>query len=151
MNNAKYSNITAVLVHAAWADASSWNILTPSLLDLGMRVRSAQLPLSSLSEDVAALNRLLRKVDGPIVLVGHSYAGAVITAAGADNPQIKRLFTSRRSRPTKPRRSAIYSIAPSPTPTRALNLRPMRTVFSGCLKARSPMPLHRTHWKRKPN
>lgn len=91
MNNAKYSNITALLVHAAWADASSWNILTTSLLDLGMRVRSAQLPLSSLSEDVAALNRLLRKVDGPIVLVGHSYAGAVITAAGADNPQIKAL------------------------------------------------------------
>jgi pimeloyl-ACP methyl ester carboxylesterase len=91
MSNAKYQNLTAVLVHAAWADASSWNAVTWPLQDLGIQVRSAQIPLSSLSEDVAALKRLLRQVEGPVVLVGHSYAGAVITAAGADNPQVKAL------------------------------------------------------------
>ena len=91
MNHAKYSNLTAVLVHAAWADASSWNAVTRPLQNLGLRVRAAQIPLSSLSEDVAALRRLLHQVEGPVVLVGHSYAGAVITAAGADNPQVKAL------------------------------------------------------------
>ena len=91
MSNAKYQNLTAVLVHAAWADASSWNAVTWPLQDLGFQVRSAQIPLSSLSEDVAALKRLLRQVEGPVVLVCHSYAGAVITAAGADNPQVKAL------------------------------------------------------------
>ena len=91
MNNAKYQNLTAVLVHAAWADASSWNHVTRSLRDIGLHVKSAQIPLSSLSEDVAALKRLLRQVDGPVVLGGHSYAGAVITAAGADNPRVKAL------------------------------------------------------------
>lgn len=91
MKNTKYQNLTAVLVHAAWADASSWNAVTWPLQDLGLRVKSAQIPLSSLTQDVAALKRLLRQVDGPVLLVGHSYAGAVITAAGADNPQVKAL------------------------------------------------------------
>lgn len=90
-NNTKYQKLTAVLVHAAWADGSGWNKVTPRLRELGLRVKSAQIPLSSLSEDVAALDRLLRKVDGPVVLVGHSYAGAVITAAGADHPHVKAL------------------------------------------------------------
>src|SRR5579872_7410780 len=91
MNNAKYQNLTAVLVHAAWADASSWNPVTLRLQSVGLHAKSAQIPLTSLSEDVAALKRLLRQVDGPILLVAHSYAGAVITAAGTDNPQVKAL------------------------------------------------------------
>lgn len=91
MAEPEYRNLTAVLAHAAWADASSWNKVVPPLQKTGLRVRSAQLPLTSLTEDVATLQRLLRQVDGPIVLAGHSYAGAVITAAGADNPQVKAL------------------------------------------------------------
>lgn len=91
MEKQEHRNLTAVLVHAAWADASSWNKVVPSLKKLGVQVRSAQIPLTSLREDVATLKRLLRQVDGPVVLVGHSYAGAVITAAGADNPQVKSL------------------------------------------------------------
>jgi pimeloyl-ACP methyl ester carboxylesterase len=87
----KYQNLTAVLVHAAWADASSWNKVTALLRERGLRVRAAQIPLTSLGEDVAALKRLLRQLDGPMLLVGHSYAGAVVTAAGADNPQVKAL------------------------------------------------------------
>jgi pimeloyl-ACP methyl ester carboxylesterase len=91
MATPKYQNLTAVLVHAAWSDASSWNKVTTLLRELGFRVRAAQIPLTSLSEDVTALKRLLRQVEGPVLLVAHSYAGAVITAAGADNPQVKAL------------------------------------------------------------
>jgi len=87
----KYQNLTAVLVHAAWSDASSWNNVTGPLCELGLRVRAAQIQLTSLSEDIAALKRLLGQVDGPVLLIAHSYAGAVITAAGADNPQVKAL------------------------------------------------------------
>jgi len=92
MTNAKYQDLTALLVHAAWADASSWNRVTVLLQRLGFRVRSAQIPLTSLADDVAALRRLLGRVEGPVLLVGHSYAGAVITAAATDNPQVKALI-----------------------------------------------------------
>ena len=91
MTTPKYQDLTAILVHAAWTDASSWNKVTASLRELGLTVRSAQIPLTGMSEDVAALKRLLRQVEGPVLLVAHSYAGAVITAAGADNPQVKAL------------------------------------------------------------
>jgi pimeloyl-ACP methyl ester carboxylesterase len=89
LTTSKYQDLTAVLVHAAWSDASSWNKVTARLGELGLRVRSAQIPLTSLSEDIAAVKRLLRQVEGSVLLAGHSYAGAVITAAGADNPQVK--------------------------------------------------------------
>ena len=65
-----------MLVHAAWTDASSWNKVVPLLEKLGLRVRSAQIPLTSLSDDVAALKRLLKQVEGPVLLAGHSYDGA---------------------------------------------------------------------------
>ncbi len=89
--NSKYTNLTAVLVHAAWSDGSSWNKVAAPLEELGLRTRSAQIPLTSLSDDVAAVKRLLRRVEGPVVLAGHSYAGAVITAAATDVRQIKAL------------------------------------------------------------
>lgn len=92
MRNGKYKGLTAVLVHAAWADASSWNKVTLALQKQGLQVRSAQIPLTSLTEDVGALKRLLGKVEGPVLLVAHSYAGAVITAAGANNPNVKALI-----------------------------------------------------------
>ena len=50
-----------------------------------------QIPLTSLSDDVATLRRTLKRVSGPVVLVGHSYGGAVITAAGSGNPDVKAL------------------------------------------------------------
>ena len=86
------TNLTVVLVHAAWADASSWNKVIPALQRKGMQVVAGQIPLTSLSDDVATLRRLLRRVNGPVVLVGHSYAGAVITAAATDNSQVKALI-----------------------------------------------------------
>lgn len=91
MTNGRLEGLTAVLVHAAWADASSWNKVIGPLQELGVRVRAAQIPLTSLSDDVAALKRLLKQVEGPVLLAGHSYAGAVITAAGTNHPQVKGL------------------------------------------------------------
>ncbi len=81
---------TIVLVHGAWSDGSVWtNVLIP-LAHEGYTVHAAQLPLTSYEADVAAVELLLDHVDGPVLLVGHSYAGAVISAAG-NNPKVQAL------------------------------------------------------------
>jgi pimeloyl-ACP methyl ester carboxylesterase len=82
---------TVVLVHAAWFDGSSWNKVTADLARRGHRVVSAQIPLTSFADDVEALRRLMRRQPGPVVLAGHSYGGAVITAAGAGDDNVKAL------------------------------------------------------------
>jgi pimeloyl-ACP methyl ester carboxylesterase len=80
---------TVVLVHGAWADGSCWqNVILP-LQRLGLNVICAPLPLTSLTDDIAALSRTLERADGPVVLVGHAYAGAVI--AGPADDRIKAL------------------------------------------------------------
>ncbi|HSC46703.1 MAG TPA: alpha/beta hydrolase [Gammaproteobacteria bacterium] len=91
MNNINQRTGTIVLTHAAWFDGSSWNKVTAALQDKGYDVVSVQIPLTSLSEDVAAVRRALARVDGPVVLAGHSYGGAVITAAGAGDKKVKGL------------------------------------------------------------
>jgi len=73
-----------VLVHGAWADGSSWAKLIPILEKAGLHVVAVQNPLTSLADDVAAVQRAIALEDGPVILVGHSYGGAVITEAGAD-------------------------------------------------------------------
>jgi len=73
-----------ILVHGAWADGSSWSKVIPLLLDGGLRVTAVQLPLTSLTEDVATVKRAVALEDGPMILVGHSYGGVVITEAGND-------------------------------------------------------------------
>ncbi|WP_454630741.1 alpha/beta fold hydrolase [Bradyrhizobium cenepequi] len=73
-------NVTVVLVHGAWADGSSWaRVITP-LQSKGLKTLAAPIPLTSLSDDVAALDRALERTGGPVVLVAHAYAGAVIGA-----------------------------------------------------------------------
>ena len=79
-----------VLVHGAWADGSSWSKIIPLLQAKGLHVACAQNPLSSIADDVAATNRIIDAQDGPVLLVGHSYGGAVITVAG-DNPKVSGL------------------------------------------------------------
>ena len=71
---------SVVLVHGAWADGSSWNDIIVPLLSKGLNVLAAPIPLTSLSDDAVALDRALERIDGPIVLVAHAYAGAVIGA-----------------------------------------------------------------------
>jgi len=90
MTTAK-TDTTVVLVHAAWADGSSWNKVTEELQRKGFKVVAAQIPLTSLTDDVAVLKRVFLQQKGPVVLAGHSYGGAVITAAAAGNPSVKAL------------------------------------------------------------
>jgi pimeloyl-ACP methyl ester carboxylesterase len=82
---------TVVLVHAAWADGSSWNRVTEELQRKGVNVVAAQIPLTSFTDDVESLRKVLLRQEGPLVLAGHSYGGAVITAAAAGNPKVKAL------------------------------------------------------------
>ena len=73
-----------VLVHGAWADGSSWSKIIPLLEAKGLHVVAVQNPLTSLVDDVATTKRAIALQDGPVLLVGHSYGGAVITEAGND-------------------------------------------------------------------
>lgn len=75
---------TIVLVHGAWADGSSWNKVIPLLQAKGYTVLAVQNPLTSLAADVAAVQQTLQSATAPVVLVGHSWAGTVITEAGND-------------------------------------------------------------------
>ena len=82
-------NGTIILVHGAWADGSCWqNVILP-LRRLDLDVVCTPIPLTSLSDDIAALSRSLERTSGPVVLVGHAYAGAVI--AGPTDERIKTL------------------------------------------------------------
>jgi pimeloyl-ACP methyl ester carboxylesterase len=80
---------TVVLVHGAWADGSSWQAIVRPLEDRGLNVIAAPIPLTSLSDDAAALKRTIARTEGPVIVAGHAYAGAVI--ATADNDRVKAL------------------------------------------------------------
>lgn len=83
------SGINVLLVHGAWADGSSWSGVIRRLQALGTRVIAAPIPLTSLGDDIAALQGAIERTEGPVVLAAHAYAGAVIS--GAENPRIKAL------------------------------------------------------------
>ena len=80
-----------VLVHGAFADASGWSRVIPILQRDGYFVTAVQIPLTSLSDDIATAKRVVDSQKGPVVLVGHSYGGAVITGAAAGSPNVKAL------------------------------------------------------------
>lgn len=71
-----------VLVHGAWGDASHWRHVIPPLSAKGYRMAAVQNPLTALADDVERTRKLAESLDGPTLLVGHSYGGAVITGAG---------------------------------------------------------------------
>jgi pimeloyl-ACP methyl ester carboxylesterase len=77
-------NATIVLVHGAWADGSSWREVIGLLQRQRIGVVAAPIPLTSLTDDVAALRRTLERTSGPVILAAHAYAGAVISAAQED-------------------------------------------------------------------
>ena len=80
-----------MLVHGAWADTSSWDGEVSALLKQGYDVRAIANPLENLTTDADHVRNFLATLSGPIVLVGHSYGGSVITNAAAGNPNIKAL------------------------------------------------------------
>ena len=75
------NSTTVVVIHGAWADGSSWSKVILPLERRGLRVIAAPIPLTSLSDDVAALRRVIERTSGPVVLAAHAYAGGVISAA----------------------------------------------------------------------
>ena len=91
---------TVVLVHGAFADGSSWNKVIPLLQAEGLKVVAVQNPLTSLGDDVAFARRAIDAQPGPVVLVGHSWGGSVITQAG-DNEKVKALVYVAAFAPSK--------------------------------------------------
>ncbi len=83
-----------VLVHGAFADGSSWNEVSLQLQKKGFNVIAVQNPLTSIADDVAATKRAIAMMDGPVLLVGHSYGGMVITEAGNDPKVLGLLYVS---------------------------------------------------------
>ena len=80
-----------VLVHGAWADGSSWSAVIRALQAKGYSVSAPQFPETSLANDVARLRQVLRRSGGPTVVAGHSYGGQIMTALGADAPNVAAL------------------------------------------------------------
>jgi pimeloyl-ACP methyl ester carboxylesterase len=83
------NHVSVVLVHGAWADGSSWSKVIGPLKAAGLTVVAAPLPVASVAGDVAAVERVLGRIDGPVVLAGHAYTGAVI--AGTRDPKVASL------------------------------------------------------------
>ncbi len=91
MKNRDHSKTCVVLVHGAFADASSWRKVIPLLEKDGFTVTAVQIPLKSLADDVATTKRVIDAQKEDAILVGHSYGGAVITDAAAGNAKVKAL------------------------------------------------------------
>ena len=77
-----------VLVHGAWADGSSWSAVIQSLQADGYKVTAPQFPETSLADDVVRLRQVLARQSGPTIVAGHSYGGQIMTALGADAPNV---------------------------------------------------------------
>jgi pimeloyl-ACP methyl ester carboxylesterase len=78
---AEVKDFTAVVVHGAWADGSSWEPVIRRLERHGVKVLAAPIPLSTFGDDAAALRRTIARTEGPVIVAGHAYAGAVIGTA----------------------------------------------------------------------
>ncbi|MGA9603007.1 MAG: alpha/beta hydrolase [Methyloceanibacter sp.] len=107
-------DVSVVLAHGAWADGSSWARVITALAAESVKVLAAPLPLTSLAEDVAALNRSLDRTEGPIVIAGHAYAGAVIALARSE--RVKALVYVTALAPDEGEKVAdvFYRLAPHP-------------------------------------
>ena len=107
-------DVSVVLAHGAWADGSSWARVITALVAEGVKASAAPLPLTSLADDVAALNRSLERTQGPVVLVGHAYAGAVIALARPE--RVKALVYVTALAPDEGEKVAdvFYRVAPHP-------------------------------------
>ena len=116
------STMNVVLVHGAWADASIWSGVIPRLLERGLNVTAAQIPLTSLVEDVAVTRRVLALQRGPTVLAGHSYGGMVVSEAATGVSSVASLVYisafSNESGETLGELNARVTPAPGPSPLR---------------------------------
>jgi len=107
-------DVSVVLTHGAWADGSSWARVIAALKEEGVKVSAAPLPMTSLADDVAALNRSLDRTEGPIVLAGHAYGGAVVALARPE--RVKALVYATALAPEEGEKVAdvFYRLEPHP-------------------------------------
>ena len=105
---------TVILVHGAWADGSSWNRIIPSLQAADLRVIAVQIPLTSVGDDIAATNRIIADVEGPIILVGHSWGGMAITQAGNDPKVAALVYVSAFAPDVGETGSSLIAAHPTP-------------------------------------
>jgi pimeloyl-ACP methyl ester carboxylesterase len=167
---------SVVLVHGAWADGSSWNDIITRLLSKGLNALAAPIPLTSLADDVAALDRALERTDGPVVLAAHAYAGAVIAASANDRVRslvfvaalapdegetVAEVFYREKPHPLAPQLAAdahgfIWmpqqafgtAFCQHASPERAaLFAATQRPIAAACLQEKAPEP----GWKAKPS
>jgi pimeloyl-ACP methyl ester carboxylesterase len=167
---------TVVLVHAAWADGSSWAEVIRPLSAQGIKVIAAPIPLTSLSDDVRELDRALARTQGPLILAGHAYSGAVVSAtkndrvrglvfvAGltpAEGETVMEVFTREKAHPQAPQlapdaagiiwlpdEAFAAAFAQNATPDqRAVLNATQRPIALPCIQERSPKPL----WTQKPS
>lgn len=169
-------NSTIVLVHGAWADGSCWKDVILPLERQGFKVTCAPIPLTSLSDDIAALSRALERTSGPVVLAGHAYGGAVIAGPGEDrvkalvyiaalapeeNETVAQVFYRDESHPEQPKLapdkhgfiwmpddgfSRAVAHKASPEQTRILTAA-QRPISVQCIQEKAPRP----GWKSKPS
>jgi pimeloyl-ACP methyl ester carboxylesterase len=103
-----------VLVHGAFADGSSWAKVIPLLQARGLNVVAVQNPLTSFADDVAATKRALALINGPVLLVGHSYAGAIISEVGIDPKVVGLVFVAAGAPDPGQSFQEMAAVAPAP-------------------------------------
>jgi pimeloyl-ACP methyl ester carboxylesterase len=108
-----------LLVHGAFADGSSWDGVIRNLRAGGYTVVASQIPLTSFADDVAAVQRDLRVLGGPTLVVGHSYAGAVITQAAEDSPNVIGLVYVAAVAPDTGETATVFDKLAPPLPSEA--------------------------------
>ncbi|WP_028651825.1 alpha/beta fold hydrolase [Nocardioides halotolerans] len=126
---------TVVLVHGAWADSSSWSAVVRRLQTRGYPVVAPANPLRSLSGDSAYLETLLETIDGPVVLVGHSYGASVVTNAAAGDPDVRALVFVNGSVPARGE-----TVAELAGPDSALSVSDPTTIFDFAPATLPPTP-----------
>jgi pimeloyl-ACP methyl ester carboxylesterase len=164
---------TFVLVHGAWADGTSWHKVIDGLESGGAKAIAAPIPLTSVSDDVRALDRCLARIEGPVVLVAHAYAGAVISATknehvqglvfvaalapdegetvgevfgrGTPHPKAPQLAPDRDGFIWMPEGAFAAAFAQNATPREsALFAAVQRPINGACLQEKCPKPLWKT-------
>ena len=129
--------LNIVLVHGAWGDGSHWKHVIPSLHAKGYTVRAVQIPLTSVADDVQTTKNLVASLTGPILLVGHSYGGFVISAVGNEPNVVGLVYIAalRPRRRRKLRRLIKRKALRLPVP---LLSNPMHRAFCGWIMTSTP-------------
>lgn len=118
-----------VLVHGAWADGSSWSKVIPLLKEAGFNTVATQLKLTSLADDAEIVRRAAESLDGTVVLVGHSYGGAVITESAQFCPNVAGLVFIAGFAPDKGESLSLLSSGAPVAPPGAAAIRPDKYGF----------------------